>query len=181
MKNLIKNFEQFVNEAWDPSDNYEPGVYSNCCGAEVIHGDICAECGEHCDVEDDYEDFDNDQAELNGRPILKLVKNGDGSFTVKYEDGESDTVYVSNDDWDKLNDIHRSEELYEKKSRKEVLKDAKEKYPNLKPGSMKKGLEKMKGKDFSDKAKKNFGWADNPAAAAAAYIRKATGKEPKDV
>jgi hypothetical protein len=129
MRQVVKNFNQFVNESWDPRDSYEPGVYSNCCGAEVIHGDICSDCGEHCDVEDEEEDT----------------------------------------------------ELYEKKSRKEVLKDAKEKYPNLKPGSMKQGLAKMKGKDFDDKVKKNFGWAKNPEAAAAAYIRKATGKEPKDV
>ena len=145
MKQVVKNFEQFVNEAFDPSDNYEAGVYSNCCGAEVIHGDICSECGEHCEVEDDYEEFPEDQVD--------------------------NPEFESDDD----------RELYEKKSRKEVLKDAKEKYPNLKPESMKKGLEKMKGKDFEAKAKKNFGWADNPEAAAAAYIRKATGKEPKDV
>ena len=56
MRNLVKNFNQFVNESWDPSDSYEPGVYSNCCGAEVIHGDICSECGEHCDVESEEEE-----------------------------------------------------------------------------------------------------------------------------
>ena len=133
MRNLVKNFNQFVNESWDPSDSYEPGVYSNCCGAEVIHGDICSECGEHCDVESEEEEETEDSG------------------------------------------------LYEKKSRKEVLKDSKEKYPNLKPTSMKKGLDKMKGKDFAEKAKKNFGWAKDPAAAAAAYMRKATGKEPKDI
>jgi hypothetical protein len=69
----------------------------------------------------------------------------------------------------------------EKTSRKEVLKDADEKYPNLKKASMKKGLSNMKGKDFKEKAKKNFAWADKPEAAAAAYMRKATGKEPRDI
>ena len=28
---------------------YEYGVVSDCCGAEVKFGDICCECGEHCE------------------------------------------------------------------------------------------------------------------------------------
>ena len=46
---------------------------------------------------------------------------------------------------------------------------------------MKKSLKKMAGKDFKEKAEKNFSWADNPKAAAAAFMRKATKKEPKDI
>jgi hypothetical protein len=68
-----------------------------------------------------------------------------------------------------------------KQSRKTVLKAAEEKYPNRSAESMKKSLKKMPGKDFKEKAKKNFGWADEPEAAAAAFIRKATKKEPRDI
>lgn len=68
-----------------------------------------------------------------------------------------------------------------KPSRKAVLKAAAEKYPQLSQAQMKKTLGKMKGEDFVKKAKKYFGWADDPEAAAAAFIRKATGKEPRDV
>lgn len=68
-----------------------------------------------------------------------------------------------------------------KPNRKEVLKAADEKYPNRSPKEMKKSLGKMKGSDFKQKAKKYFGWADDPEAAAASFIRKATKKEPKDV
>lgn len=39
------------NESWDPSDAYEQGAYSNCCGASVMMGDICSDCGEHCEAE----------------------------------------------------------------------------------------------------------------------------------
>jgi hypothetical protein len=67
------------------------------------------------------------------------------------------------------------------KTRKEVLKAAQKKFPNISKAGAKAGLGKMKGKDFKEKAKKNFGWAEDPEAAAAAYIRKATGKEPRDV
>lgn len=67
------------------------------------------------------------------------------------------------------------------KTRKEVLKDAEKKFPNISAKGAKAGLAKMKGKDFKEKAKKNFGWAKNPAAAEAAYICKATKKEPRDV
>ena len=68
-----------------------------------------------------------------------------------------------------------------KPSRKAVLKAADEKYPNLTAGKMKGSLKKMKGDDFKQKAEKYFGWADEPEAAAAAFIRKATKKEPRDI
>jgi len=69
------------------------------------------------------------------------------------------------------------------KKREEVLKDADKKFPNLKKAEMKKMLkDQEKGaKDFKQKSKKYFGWAKDPEAAAAAFIRKATGKEPKDL
>lgn len=64
MKNLVKNFNQFINESWDPRDDYEQGVFSNCCGAPVIHGDVCSECGEHCDPESD--EYPEDQEQDHG-------------------------------------------------------------------------------------------------------------------
>ena len=67
-----------------------------------------------------------------------------------------------------------------KPNRKDVLKAANKKYPGKSPKEMKKSLEKMKGSDFKSKAEKYFGWADDPEAAAASFIRKATKKEPKD-
>jgi hypothetical protein len=35
-------------------------TYSDCCNAPIKWGDICSECGEHCDTmdEDDFDDFD---------------------------------------------------------------------------------------------------------------------------
>lgn len=35
----------------DPSDCFEHGKQSSCCGARIMLGDICAECKEHCDAE----------------------------------------------------------------------------------------------------------------------------------
>ena len=69
------------------------------------------------------------------------------------------------------------------KKREEVLKDADKKFPNLKKAEMKKMLKyQEKGaKDFKQKSKKYFGWAKDPEEAAADFIRKATGKEPKDL
>jgi hypothetical protein len=164
MKNLVKSFNDFVNERWEPEDFYEEG-YSNCCGAPVVTGDICSDCGEHCEVEhDDYEDHDD----------LEHNHEDDSNLTAH------DRMYNS-DKWVRAQRDAEGLDEAKKKSRKEVMADAKEKYPNLKPSSMKKGLEKMKGKDFKEKAKKNFSWADKPEAAAAAYMRKATGKEPRDI
>ena len=32
------------------SDNTEYGVWSDCCSAEIINGDLCSACYEHCDA-----------------------------------------------------------------------------------------------------------------------------------
>lgn len=34
----------------------EPGLVSDCCGAQVIWGDICGDCGEHCEPVKEDED-----------------------------------------------------------------------------------------------------------------------------
>ncbi len=42
-------------------DLYEYGVVSNCCGASVYLGDMCADCHEHCtaiEIKDEDEDED---------------------------------------------------------------------------------------------------------------------------
>ena len=55
MKQVVKNFTKFVNE----SDDFS-GETSNCCGAPIMMGDICSDCKEHCEAEEeDYEDQDN--------------------------------------------------------------------------------------------------------------------------
>lgn len=39
-------------------DITEYGYYSDCCGADIVMGDICLECKEHCspfeDIEEDF-------------------------------------------------------------------------------------------------------------------------------
>ena len=100
------------------------------------------------------------------------------------EEGEFPDITAENDPND-LNNVNLTDDdsVLEKndKSRAEVLKTASKKFPNISAKGAQAGLGKMKGKDFKEKVKKNFQWADKPEAAAAAYIRKATKKEPKDV
>jgi hypothetical protein len=55
---------QAANESWDPRDAYEYGVSSDCCGAAVMMGDICSDCGEHCDTYSDDEEDDEIPNEL---------------------------------------------------------------------------------------------------------------------
>jgi hypothetical protein len=129
VKNIIKNFGQFINES-----NGTDERLSTCCGAAVNEDSTCAACGESAMAE--------------------------------------------------FNDLMDDDDLYAaeaKMSRKSVLKAADKKYPNLEPASMKKTLAKMKDGDFKAKAEKYFGWADDPEAAAAAFIRKAAHKEPSDI
>jgi hypothetical protein len=55
-----------VNESWDPRDAYEHGATSNCCGASVMMGDICSDCGEHCEAEYWDEEGDGEEPETFG-------------------------------------------------------------------------------------------------------------------
>ena len=43
-----------IHESWDARDAYTGGL-SDCCGAPVMVGDICADCGEHCGVQPEDE------------------------------------------------------------------------------------------------------------------------------
>jgi hypothetical protein len=125
MKNLVKNFNLFINETSNRTQ---------CCGAKVKDGS-CSECGEPIENE------------------MDMLGSGD----------EPDLTLEA-----------------KSPSRKDVLKSADKKYPNRSAKEMKKSLGKMKASSFKDKAEKYFGWADDPEAAAASFIRKATKKEPKD-
>lgn len=55
-----------ANESWDPRDAYEHGATSNCCGAPVMMGDICSDCGEHCEAEYWDEEGDGENPEEFG-------------------------------------------------------------------------------------------------------------------
>ena len=89
---------------------------------------------------------------------------------------ESGVNYLEGEEEDLIDPTFESK----KPNRKAVLKAAEEKYPKRSAKEMKKTLGKIKGSDFKDKAEKYFGWADDPEAAAASFIRKATKKEPRD-
>jgi hypothetical protein len=71
-----------VNESWDPRDAYEHGASSNCCGAPVMMGDICSDCGEHCEAEYWDEEGDGEQEETMNEPTEKwgFVKDEDSDF-----------------------------------------------------------------------------------------------------
>ena len=45
-----------MDEMIDDMDyDFEDGL-SDCCGAQIIMGDICSECGEHCEAVVDFEE-----------------------------------------------------------------------------------------------------------------------------
>lgn len=176
MKNLVKSFDQFITESHGYMHHEEESM-SNCCGSPIDEMGMCSECGEYAGGHEEEEMMHHEE-----EPGSRHHYDEEDGLPGPPEDGDPFAVYPSKThDRDSRGWSTMHEGKKKEKTRKEVLKDADEKYPNLKPASMKKGLEKMKGKDFKEKAKKNFGWADKPEAAAAAYMRKATGKEPRDI
>lgn len=52
----------------DQEPDYDEYAYeiSDCCGAEIIHTDICSDCLEHCDVHE-WDKDDETPEQLNAR------------------------------------------------------------------------------------------------------------------
>lgn len=42
--------------SFDSLDCFEHGMTSDCCGARVMLGQVCAACKEHCSIEGERED-----------------------------------------------------------------------------------------------------------------------------
>ena len=68
LKSVYDSANAKANESWDPRDAYEYGATSNCCGASVMMGDICSDCGEHCEAEYWDEEGDGENPEEFGSP-----------------------------------------------------------------------------------------------------------------
>ncbi len=47
--------------SFDPEDSFLHGVVSNCCGAKVMLGDMCQDCGEGCEPESEDGPSDEQQ------------------------------------------------------------------------------------------------------------------------
>jgi hypothetical protein len=46
---------------------------------------------------------------INGKTVKKYTQNGDKSYTVTYEDDTKETIWVSNDNWDTINNANLKE------------------------------------------------------------------------
>lgn len=191
---VLKSFGQFVNENF--GHEMEEGKMSSCCGAPIDEMGHCSECGMEEGMEHEEEGMDHEGHEHEEHEHEEGMHFGGHHHEEEEEEEEGmqyhhqvmeakrkkakDEEAEESDEEDEM-PMKKKKPAAKKPARKEVMKAANAKFPNLEPKSMKKGLSKMKGDTFKAKAKKNFGWADKPEAAAAAYIRKATGKEPRDI
>ena len=45
---------------------------------------------------------------INGKTVKTYTQNGDTSYNVTYDDGTKDIIYVNNDGWDEINQLHRN-------------------------------------------------------------------------
>ena len=53
-------------------------------------------------------ELNEDDLTVDGKTVKTYTQNGDKSYSVKYDDGSEDTISVSHDDWDKINDLKLS-------------------------------------------------------------------------
>ena len=44
---------------------------------------------------------------INGQTVASYTQNGDKSYSIAYENGDTETIYVSDDMWDKINMLDR--------------------------------------------------------------------------
>ena len=45
---------------------------------------------------------------INGKVVRTYTQNGDKSYNVKYDDGDTETIMVSDDGWDDINTLHNN-------------------------------------------------------------------------
>jgi len=51
---------------------------------------------------------ENKEIKIKGKIVKSYKQNGDKSYSVEFDDGSKDIVYVSSDDWDKINALHKN-------------------------------------------------------------------------
>jgi hypothetical protein len=54
------------------------------------------------------EELSKESIEINGKTVKTYTQNGDTSYNVTYDDGTKDIIYVNNDGWDEINQLHRN-------------------------------------------------------------------------
>jgi len=70
------------------------------------------------------ESLNEGSIEINGKIVRTYAQNGDTSYNVTYDDGTKDKIYVNNDGWDEINQLHRNaigDDTYQKQFNKESL------------------------------------------------------------
>jgi hypothetical protein len=69
------------NEAFDPSDSDDDGL-SDCCGAPIVMHDICSECGEHCEAEEEIDENISKSTAILNRPSNRMTFEQMGMIMV---------------------------------------------------------------------------------------------------
>ena len=54
------------------------------------------------------EELNEGSIEINGKTVRTYTQNGDTSYNVTYDDGTKDKIYVNDDGWDEINQLHRN-------------------------------------------------------------------------
>jgi hypothetical protein len=80
------------NEAFDPSDSDGEGL-SDCCGAPIVMHDICSECGEHCEAEEEIDENISKSTAILNRPSNRMTFEQMGMIMVLADElgGEENT------------------------------------------------------------------------------------------
>jgi hypothetical protein len=93
-----------------------------------------------------FDDFEGGLSEakeikVDGKVVKSYKQNGDKSYNVEFEDGSKKQVYVSHDDWDKINDDNLEKKELNEARKKKAKKEEKPYNPNaIHPSELRMGV-----------------------------------------
>lgn len=98
---------------------------------------------------DDKEESLTETIDIDGNIVKTYTQNGDKSYNVTFDNGIKDIIYVSNDNWDKINQLHKNATGSVSISE---AKEIKAKLSKTDPDVVKK---ETQGYDYKDKSKES--------------------------
>jgi hypothetical protein len=85
---------------------------------------------------------------IGGKSVKTYTQNGDKSYNVTFDDGTKKLIYVNNDGWDEINQLHR-DAIGDDAYRKYFIKKESNKLKQISKEKSKKNLKEQSKGDYS--------------------------------
>ena len=123
MKLTKEEQEVWVKQYVKEQQSKPLGLISNCCGASSKGGEdyeICSECGEHCEYNDEEYSNSNDEINISREFINEMKKNNifvetfnGKEYFIRCKEHEDFMIYFPDDETIEIHDTKKSEQKQE--------------------------------------------------------------------